>query len=308
MIISKAMSDHSTQRVHRFISNDLTLRAASVDATQVVQEMQNLTGAMPLAAVGLGRTMVGSLLMAAQLKEGQEVGVYLRGNGPLVSLYAEATFEGHVRGYCPNPLYQAPQADDVLNVGKALGFGTLTVARHQPFQRQPFQGMVDLVSGDVGDDLAHYLEQSQQIRSLVSLGVYLDSYGKVKAAGGVMIEVMPGVEDEVVQKVLSNYEKNKAPVSSLLMAGTQAEALVTPLLEGIPFTRLPHEFPIRYHCPCNSQRVIGALSILGVAELEEMILLKEPAEITCQICGRNYQIQVEDLERIKEELRRNSMH
>jgi molecular chaperone Hsp33 len=296
------------QSVHRFVSNDLTVRAAAVDATKAVQEMQALSGAMPLAAIGLGRAMVGSILMASNLKEGQEVGVYLRGNGPLVSLYAEATFEGHVRGYCPNPLYQAPQLQDILNVGKALGNGTLTVARHQPFQRQPFQGMVDLVSGEVGDDIAHYLVQSQQIRSLVSLGVYLDEFGKVQSAGGVLLEVMPGVEDEIVQKIYANHEANSIPVSTLLRAGAGPEDLVAPLLKGVPFTRIPHDFPVKYHCPCNSQRVIGALSILGVAELEEMIRLQEPAEITCQICGRNYQIKVEDLQNIKDELRRNSMH
>lgn len=298
----------SGNRVHRFVSNDLTLRVAAVDATSVVQEMQVLHNSMPLATVGVGRTMIASLLMAAQLKENQEVGVYLRGNGPLISIYAEATFEGGVRGYCPNPHYQAPNIEDALKVGKALGFGTLTVSRHQPFQRQPFQGMVDLVTGEVGDDVAHYLVQSQQIRSLVSLGVYLDPYGRVKAAGGFLLEVMPGVEDEVVKKVEDNHAKQTQSVSALLLAGATPRDLVSPLLEGLPFTEIPHPHEVRYFCPCNSQRVQGALSILGIEELEEMIQKEEAAEIICQICGRNYQVQVEDLTHIKEELRRNSMH
>jgi molecular chaperone Hsp33 len=295
-------------RVHRYVTNDLTMRIAAVDATEAVQEMQKIQSSMPLAAIGVGRAMVASLLMAANLKEGQDVGLLFRGNGPLGSIYAEASFEGHVRGYCPHPLYEAPNEEDILKLGKALGSGTLSVSRHQPFQRQPHHGTVNLVSGEVGDDIAHYLAQSHQIRSLVSLGVYIDTYGQVQAAGGVLIEVMPGVEDSSVETLYKNYQSINFNISKSLYEGVKVNDLITPFMKDLPFTEIPHEPKVSYFCPCTVERVIGALSILGVEELEEMIRDKEPAKVTCQICGRKYEVDVSQLEDLKESLRKNSMH
>ena len=294
--------------VHRFVSNDFTLRAAAVDATAVVQEMQHLQNTLPLATLGIGRAMVGALLLASQLKEGQEVGLFFKGNGPLGSLYAEASYEGSVRGYCPSPEYQAPDPEDALNLGKALGFGNLTVARHQPFQRQPFNGVVSMVSGEVGDDIAHYLHQSHQIRSVVSVGVYLDEYGKVKAAGGLVIEVMPGVEDEVVSRIESNAEKNRMSVSKAILEGAQPMDLIKPYFDGIAFTEIPHGQQVHYFCPCTIERVKRALSILGVDGLQEMIAEGKPSDITCQVCGRKYSISLEELKDLAESVRKGQMH
>lgn len=294
--------------VHRFVSNDFTVRLAAVDATAVVQEMQSLQNSFPLATLGVGRAMVGALLMAASLKEGQEVGLLFKGKGPLGSLYAEATFEGQVRGYCPNPQYQAHQHEDTLNLGKALGSGTLNVARHQPFQRQPHHGTVALVTGEIGDDIAHYLHQSHQIRSLVSLGVYLDTYGKVKAAGGVMIEVMPGVEEEIVEKIQENAEGFKQSISKLILDGAKSTDLIDPYMKGIAFTQIPHPYEMKYFCPCTVERVKRALWVMGEAELQSMIEEEKPAQITCQICGRPYEVSVQELIELKEDLRKSSMH
>lgn len=295
-------------RIHRFVSKDLTVRAAAVDATAVVREMQNLQHTKPLATLGVGRAMVGALLMASQLKEKQQVGLLLKGNGPLQSLYAEATFEGEVRGYCPYPDYLANNEADVLNLGKAMGFGQLTVARHQPFQRQPFQGTVEMVSGEVGDDIAHYLHQSHQIRSIVSVGVYLDNQGLVKAAGGVLIEVMPGVEDEVAEKLQQNAQGTTTAVSKRLFEGATVDQLIRPFFEGIPFSEIPHDHEIRYSCPCTADRVKRALTTLGDSELQEMIEEDHSSKITCQVCGRRYEITVADLKEIRDDLRKNSMH
>lgn len=295
-------------RVHRFVSNDLTVRAAAVDASTVVSEMQALQNTRPLATIGVGRAMVGALLMAGQLKEGQQVGLLFKGNGPLKSLYAEATFEGEVRGYCPYPEYMANNEEDILNLGKALGFGQLTVARHQPFQRQPFQGTVEMTSGEVGEDIAHYLHQSHQIRSIVSVGVYLDTNGRVQAAGGVLVEVMPGVEDDIAELLQSNAGSISTPVSRMIFEGASAENLVVPFLKGVPFTEIPHEHEVKYSCPCTLDRVKRALSTLGTEELQEMIEEGKTSTITCQVCGRAYQMEIDDLRVLREEIRKNSMH
>jgi molecular chaperone Hsp33 len=301
-------SPTSPHKVHRFVTNDLTIRVAAVDATAVVAEMQNIQNSSPLATIGVGRAMVGALLMASQLKDGQEVGILLKGNGPLGSLYGQASYEGNVRGYCPHPHYFPPNEEDALNLRKAIGFGHLTVSRQQPFQRQPFFGTVEMISGEVGDDIAHYLHQSHQIRSLVSLGVSLDKNGKVISAGGVLLEVMPGVEERVVELIQENADHYKENVSQEILKGKTPFELVAPYLKGLPYQEIAHDFEVQYFCPCTQERVLGALGTLGLADLTEMITDNENAEITCQMCGRRYSISVPELQELKDSLHRNSMH
>lgn len=301
------MSQNS-QRVHRFVSNDFTVRAAAVDATEVVREMQKLQDTFPLPTVAVGRSMVGALLMASQLKEGQQVGIYVRGSGILSAVYAEASFDGQARGYTPHAHYEPESYGSSLSLKESIGQGTMIVTRHQPFQKQPFQGVVELVSGEIGDDIAYYLEQSQQIRSVVSLGVSLDTYGKVRAAGGLLVEVMPGVEDAIVEKIQKNFESSSKNVSKLILDGQHPMSMVEAYLKGIPFTELDHDYPISYSCPCDKVRVIRALEILGVQELQDMLDKKEEAEITCQVCGRPYTVTLEEIENVKNQLYRNSLN
>ncbi|KYG70110.1 Hsp33 family molecular chaperone HslO [Bdellovibrio bacteriovorus] len=298
----------SKERVHRFVSKDLTVRIAAVNATEVVKHMQDLQHTYPLATVAVGRSMVGAILMASQLKDGQMVGLLFRGNGALQSVYAEASYDGHVRGYTPNPQYQPPSYDNGLSLKEAIGNGTLSVARHQPFQKQPFHGTVELVSGEIGQDIAHYLHQSHQIRSLVSLGVYLDTFGKVQAAGGVLIEVMPGVEDSVVERIQQNYEDKKPNISKMLMEGATPEQLVAPFMDGIPFEELEHDKSLEYFCPCTKDRVVRALETLGEEELQDMINKNEEADVTCQICGKPYKVSVPEIQDIKNRIHKESMH
>jgi len=295
-------------RIHRFVTNDFTVRIAAVDATHAVAEMQQIQDSYPLATLGVGRAMVGALLLASHLKEGQQVGLLFKGNGPLGSVFAEADFEGKVRGYCPNPHYLAPVKEDALSLGKALGFGLLNVTRHQPFQRQPFHGTVEMESGEVGDDIAHYLHQSHQIRSLVNLGVYLDTYGRVKAAGGLLIEVMPGVEEEIVEKIQANADQVKGNISKMILDGARPADLIAPYLTGLPHTQIPHDHEVQYFCPCTVDRVMRALGTLGQTDLQEMIDSQEDAKIQCQVCGRSYQVGKAELEDLKEALRKSSMH
>ncbi|HWU43105.1 MAG TPA: Hsp33 family molecular chaperone HslO [Bdellovibrio sp.] len=296
------------ERVHRFVSKDLTLRMAAVDATEVVRHMQELQKTAPLPTVAVGRSMVGALLMAAQLKDGQQVGLLFKGSGPLQSIYAEASYNGQVRGYTPNPHYQPHNYDKGLSLKDAMGIGLLTVARHQPFQKQPFHGTVEMVSGEIGQDIAHYLHQSHQIRSVVSLGVYLDSNGQVEKAGGVLIEVMPGVDEAVVDLIQKNYDTKQPNISTMLKQGATAADLIKPFMEGIEFEELDHPQTIEYFCPCTQDRVIRALEALGEEELQDMINKGEEVHVTCQVCGRPYHLSVSDVKKLKDHVHRESMN
>lgn len=294
--------------VQRFVTNDFSIRAASVDATSVVAHMQELQMTRPIPTVAVGRTMVGALLLASHLKEGQEVGILIKGNGPLLTTFAQANFNGQVRGYTSAPSYEPYEYPQQLSLKESIGNGFLTVARHQPFQLHPYQGTVELVSSEIGDDIAYYLQQSQQIRSIISLGVYLDSAGKVKSAGGVLVEIMPGVEEQIIDQLESNYTKNKADISKMMHEGRTPEELVHKFLEGFKYTSIPHDYPISYSCPCDKNRVKNALSVLGITELDDMIDKKEVAQIQCQMCGRPYQITPEEILEIRQFLFKNSLH
>lgn len=296
------------ERVHRFVSKDFTLRIAAVNATEVVRHMQDLQHTAPLPTIAVGRSMVGALLLASQLKDDQQVGLLFRGNGALKSVYAEAGYNGQVRGYTPNPTWHPANYDNGLNLREAMGIGLLSVARHQPFQKQPFQGTVEMVSGEIGDDIAHYLHQSHQIRSVVSLGVYLDENGKVKSAGGVIIEVMPGVDEADVERVLKNTEEKNIQVSRMLAEGATPEQIVAPFLEGVPFQEIEHDQKLEYFCPCTKERVARALETLGEEELQDIIEKNEVVDVTCQVCGKPYQLSIPEVQVIKDHLHKESMH
>ena len=294
-------------KIHRYCSNDFTVRIAAIDSTEVVREAQLLQNMLPVATMGVGKAITGALLLASQLKERQQIGLLFRGNGSLKSIYSEADYEGRVRAYTPNPTYEPPDYKNPNLLKEALGKGTLSVSRHVPFQKQPFQGLVELVSGEIGDDIAHYLHQSHQIRSVVSLGIFLDEYGVVQKAGGVIIEIMPGVDEKIVDLIQQNADDFKPSVSKILMAGGAPYDLVLPFMTGIDFTELDHGVHSTYFCPCNTDRVSAALEVLGVADLQDMVDKKEEPEIICQMCGKPYHFSVDEINIVRERVYKNSL-
>ncbi|MBC7458715.1 MAG: Hsp33 family molecular chaperone HslO [Bdellovibrionaceae bacterium] len=295
-------------KIYRYSSDDFTVRIAAVDATAVIQELQAVQKMFPIPVLGVGQAMVGAILLASQLKEKQQVGLLFRGNGSIKSIYAEANYEGHVRAYTPSPQYEPADYKDGFKFKNALGHGTLSVARHQPFQKQPFHGTVELVSEDIAENIAHYLHQSHQIRSVVALGLYLDEYGIVKKAGGVILEIMPGVDETIVDRIEANVKKNQPSISNILNEGGSVEDLVKPYMEGITFSELEHNQTVTYFCPCTKDRVSAALEVLGEADLQDMIEKEEQPEIICQMCGKPYHFMLDEIKEIRERLQKNSMH
>jgi molecular chaperone Hsp33 len=251
--------------------------------------------------------MMGALLMASHLKEGQGVGILLRGDGPLEKLYAEAFYDGIVRAYCPHPHYSG-EGEDALNLKKAIGSGTLTVARHRPFQKAPFQGTVELVSGEIGEDIAHYLFQSQQIRSIISLGVNFNENGEVSQAAGVLIEVMPGVDEGLIESFEKHIAQGLPSITKLYAESVPGEKIVQAFVGNHPVSEIPHEFPIKYFCPCTKERVVIAMMAWGEEGIQEMLQDKTGETATCQMCGKRYHISTEDLESILTRIKKESMH
>jgi len=296
-----------TERVHKYLSQDLTVRAASVVATGLVEEMRSLQHTYPVATVAVGRAVIGAMLMASHLKHGQELSLYFQGNGPLRTVFAEASFEGMARGYASNPTYQDPEGGDVIRTGPAIGIGLLTVTHHLPIGDVPHRGTVIIRTGEIGDDIAYYLEQSHQILSVVSLGVHVDPYGRVQAAGGVLIELMPGYTAETLEKI-ENRAKQAPSISKRILDGAGPLDLVNDFLGDLKLMELDHNFPIKYQCRCTLERVKRSVSLLGLEEIDKMIAENQPCQVSCEFCGRQYRVSILELQELRQSLYRSSLN
>jgi molecular chaperone Hsp33 len=282
------------ERVHRFYSDDLFIRATAVISTTVVRDMCRIQKTAPLATMALGRAVTGAVLMAAQLRDHQVVGLHFRGNGPLGSVYAEASYEGECRGWCDAPDAQLPLKDGRIDVAGGLGIGLLNVIRSQPFEKAPHIGTVEMISSEIGDDIAYYLQQSHQIPSVTALGVVLSETGQVQVSGGVLIELMPGASDAVVARLESAVSKAK-PLSSLLTDGKSPVQLLQNYTDTIKMNQTEHPFEIKYTCRCSMDRVERSLTMLGRDELSQMVAEAKDASIRCEFCGRTYKITIDRL-------------
>lgn len=285
------------QKVHRFYSDNLFIRATSVISTEPVREMCALQKTGPLASMALGRAVTGALLMAAQLRDKQVVGLHFRGSGPLGSVYAEASYEGECRGWCDEPGAHVPLRDGRLDVAAGLGIGLLNVIRSQPFEKAPHIGTVEMVSSEIGDDIAYYLQQSHQIPSVVALGVILGETGSVEVSGGVLIELMPGADDSVI----SHLEKAVAearPLTSLLKENRSPIELLRNYSGSIAMNQAEHPFEIKYSCRCTSDRVQRSVTMLGRDEVADMVAEGKDASVRCEFCGRTYTLTLSKLKEI----------
>ena len=303
----KDKSKKKTVRVHKFLTEDLTIRASAVIATRVVDEMRSIQNSYPIATVAVGRAMVGTLLMASHLKQNQELSLYFQGNGPLGRVFAQANYEGQVRGYSNNPKYQSGVAGDKIEIGAAIGIGLLTVTHHLPTGDQPHRGTVIIRTGEIGDDIAFYLQQSHQIPSVVALGVHLSPYGLVEAAGGVLIELMPGHTDDTIGRIEERIRQT-APISKRILQGAGPEDLVKDFLTDFKLMELKHPYPITYHCRCTYERVVRSLLLLSAHDIDALIEEKKPAEVSCEFCGRQYLIAEDDLQKIRGDIYKGSLN
>ncbi len=278
-----------------------------VIATTVVEEMRQIQGLMPIPAVAVGRATVGALLMASHLKDTQVLSMYFRGNGPLQTLFAEASYEGKTRAFTANPNYAEPIKGDQILIGHAIGIGLLTVTHHLPTQSHPHRGTVIIRSGEIGDDIAFYLDQSHQIPSVVSLGVHLDTYGRVNAAGGVLIEMMPGHTEKMLEQIEARVQ-NAESISKLILEGATAQDLINEYLADFKLIELEHKHPIEYQCRCNVERMKRSLMLLGVDELDSIIREGQALDVNCEFCGRKYQVSTDDQQKIRDEVYRLSLN
>ncbi len=284
---------------------DGRVRAFAIDSTSTVGELRRRHATDPAVTAALGRLATGALLFGAMLKdEDQLVTVRVQGNGPAGTLLASANGNGEVRGLVSNPRPDVEQVNEAgrLNVSGVVGTeGRLTVTRDLGM-RQPHTSTVELISGEVGEDLAHFLATSEQIPSAVGIGVFVEKSGDVEAAGGYIVQLMPGITDAEAAHIESVIRELPHP-TTMLREGDSPERMLTRIFDRD--LQILENRPVRFHCPCSKGRAERALMLLGRTELQAIIEAdaeKGATEVVCQFCTSAYLITIAELESLLKSL------
>ncbi len=292
----------------RATAADGGIRAVGIITTRLTEEARQKHQLSYVATAALGRAMSSGLLLASNMKkEGSRVNIRIKGNGPLGGLLVDAGLDGTVRGYVQNPSIELPpNARGKLDVGGAVGSeGYLYVVRDVGYG-YPYSSTVELVSGEVGEDIANYLVTSEQTPSALLVGVFVGAQG-VTAAGGLLIQVMPkAARDESLVELLESRVAQLSGFTPLLREGKTLEEMMERLLGDLRLAILPEIQMVRFDCSCSFDRVLGALKMLGKAELQDMIEKDSGAEATCQFCGEVYRATEGELARLIDDLQAES--
>ncbi|MFB2836948.1 Hsp33 family molecular chaperone HslO [Floridanema evergladense] len=292
----------------RATAADGGIRAVGVITTRLTDEAKRRHQLSYVATAALGRTMSAGLLLASSMKRPESrVNIRVKGNGPLGGILIDAGLDGTVRGYVENPKIELPpNAKGKLDVGGAVGReGYLYVVRDMGYG-YPYSSTVELVSGEIGEDVTYYLATSEQTPSAVVVGVFVEAE-IVTASGGILIQVMPkAASDEALVQTLESRVAALSGFTPLLQAGKTLPDIFQQLLGDMGLVQLPEVQLLRFQCNCSYERVLGALKLLGEAELQDMIEKDNGAEATCHFCGEVYQASSDELAQLISDLRAES--
>jgi molecular chaperone Hsp33 len=200
---------------------------------------------------------------------------------------------GQVRGYVSRPATHLPSKNGKLDVAGAIGSGVLCVMRTQPWNKEPYRSVMNLVSGEIAQDITHYLATSEQMPSATALGVFVNADGTVGAAGGFLVQVLNGAPVELADVIEQNVA-GLPQVTAMIQRGDGPHDILNAVLAGLDVRFIADE-PVRFACPCTRERVLGALLLLGAAEIEDMIAKDGQAEVRCEFCAERYVIGRDEL-------------
>lgn len=289
----------------RATAADGGIRAVGVITTRLTEEARVRHQLSFVATAALGRTMAAGLLFASSMKrERSRVNIRIKGNGPLGGILVDAGLDGTVRGYVENPDVELPPTPQgKLDVGGAVGQDGYVYVIRDVGYGYPYSSTVELVSGEIGDDLTHYLSTSEQTPSALMVGVFANETG-VTTAGGLLIQILPkAARDEALVELLESRLSSLAGFTSLLRSGKSLQDIFAQLLGDMGLEILPETQLVRFHCGCSHEKVLGALKLFGEVELQDMIEQDKGAEATCDFCGTRYQASEAELTQLLAEMR-----
>ena len=280
----------------RSVTEDGTVRAMAAVTTSTVEQARRRHGTAPTATAALGRTLTAAGLLGAALRTGQTIFVRILGDGPLGGVLATSDASGTVRGYVANPGVHLPlTSSGKLDVGRAVGSGTLHVTLDLGL-RTPYHGSVPLVSGEIAEDLASYLVVSHQIPSVVALGVLVAPTEQVMAAGGLIVQVMPGANERAVS-YLEQRAKVLPAVTAMVSGGNTPEEMVAAAL-GEMSSQVVERGIVRFGCRCSRRKVQRVLISLGESEIRDILVEQGQVEVRCNFCAARYLFDEEDAENL----------
>lgn len=270
------------------------VRIYAITTKNLVQEAADRHHTSHLATAALGRAMSGALMLAATMKDGERILLKLKGDGPMGEVVAEAQGTS-VRGYVGEPDVFMPLKNGKLDIGGALGKGTITLTRYLQ-NGESFTGHAELADGEIATDITNYLYMSEQTPSSVALGVLVDKDGKVLSAGGYFIQAMPGCDEEVLEKLGNNVAVTPY-VTQLLELGYTPEKIIEVLARGLEFD-IKESRPVKFSCGCSKDKILNMLAALSKDDID-YLTEQSDTEVHCQYCNKVYHFSSEELKQLK---------
>ncbi len=286
----------------RAMTRDGYVKAVAVTTKDIVERARQIHKTLPTATAALGRLLSAASMMGNMQKvDNGSITLQVKGGGPLGTVLAVSDAEGNVRGYVHNPqISLLEKYRGKLDVGAAVGTdGMLTVIRDLQM-KEPYVGSVELVSGEIAEDIAQYFVQSEQTPTACALGVLVDVDQSVRAAGGYLIQLLPGAPEDIIGKIEAGIEKAGA-VTSMLDTGMTAQQLLETVMADMELEILETS-PVEYRCYCSRDRVTATLISLGRKELQQIVDEGETIHIECQFCDTIYHFEPSEIAEILKEI------
>ena len=288
-------------KIIRAVAGDGLIKISAISGRALAQRAREIHNTTPVATAAMGRTLCAASMLGDMLKEEKaSLTIRINGGGPIGSIIAVSDSGGNVRSYVQNPSVDVPnRSDGKLNVGAAVGRrGMLTVSRDLGL-KEPYIGSTELVSGEIAEDFAAYFTESEQVGAACGLGVLVDTDLSVLAAGGFIVQLLPGAPDALIDRLEANI-KAIGTVTNVLNGGT-VEALAEGVLAGLE-PRILSEIPVEYRCYCSRERVFEAVSSIGLGDLKEISEKSEDMEVSCQFCDRKYYFSPAEISQMVEKI------
>lgn len=269
------------------------IRAFAASTTELVEQARQRHNTSPVASAALGRLLTGGVMMGSMMKNPTDIlTLQVKCGGPIGGLTVTADSQGNVKGYVNNPDVILPAKNGKLDVGGALGTGFLNVIKDMGL-KEPYSGQTVLQTGEIAEDLTYYFATSEQVPSSVGLGVLMEKDNTVRCAGGFIVQVMPFIEDEVLDRLEKNIQ-NIQSVTAMLDNGHTPEDMLAQVLEGLDL-EIVDTLPAHFSCNCSKERIEKAIISIGKKDIQSMIDDGEDIEVKCHFCNTAYNYTVEEL-------------
>lgn len=283
-----------TDYIVRATAANNQIRAFAATTKETVEAARQAHNTSPVATAALGRLLTGGAMMGSMMKNDSDMlTIQIKGDGPIGGLTVTADSKGNVKGYVEHPeVMLPPNAQGKLDVAGALGIGLISVIKDMGL-KEPYVGQTILQTSEIAEDLTYYFATSEQVPSSVGLGVLMEHDNTVKRAGGFIVQLMPFVDDDVVDRLEANIKKISS-VTSMLDKGMTPEEILEEVLDGFE-VEVKDTMPAQFYCNCTKERVEKAIISIGKKDIQEMIEDGKPIEVNCHFCGKSYEFSVEEL-------------